>query len=227
MNYKFLFGAITFLLLIFNNPLSTFSQIKAVTEKGDTIYVYNNGKWSYEPQEFNESKSQFDYFSYELKVDTARTSFTKPELSKKEVQNQNGQFSIYYDESKWKRVPAATLNEDAEFAFQAKESDVWCVVISEETAIEKDALIKIAKKTMEDNTGSPVTINHVEYRVVNGKPVIRGLLAANFSGISFMFDTYYYSDERGSVQFVTWSSDQIWKKNQDLIENLLNGFQVL
>ena len=36
-----------FLTCLLTTPF-LFAQMKAVTEKGDTIYVYNNGTWSYE-----------------------------------------------------------------------------------------------------------------------------------------------------------------------------------
>ena len=122
-------------------------------------------------------------------------------------------------------MPAATLNEEAEFAFEARDSDIWCVVISEETPISPESLFKIAKNTMEETSGTTTEIIKAEYRTVNDTPVIRGALQANYGGIEFIFDSYYFSDDNGSVQFTTWTSSKVWEKNKELIHNLLNGFK--
>lgn len=65
-------------------------------------------------------------------------------------------------------------------------------VVTEETEIAPDKLLRIAKKTMEVNTGAEVEIKNVECRNVNGEDIIRGTFVANFSGLTFVFDTYYF-----------------------------------
>ncbi|SHO64231.1 hypothetical protein [Algoriphagus zhangzhouensis] len=203
------------------------AQIKAVTEHGDTIYVYNNGTWSYELLDQNSPVSPMAFLDQELQIEPISTPFFTPQQSKKIISNQWDLFDVYYDESSWKRLPAGELNEDAEFALQARQKDIWAIIISEETPIEKETLLKIAKNTMKDNTGSEILDVKTESRTVNGKEVLRGAFKASISGITFIFDSYYYSDERGSVQFTTWSSETLWKKNESLIMDLLNGFVVL
>ncbi|WP_026956770.1 hypothetical protein [Algoriphagus vanfongensis] len=202
------------------------AQIKAVTERGDTIYVYNNGTWSYELSDQNSQNAPMAFLDLQLQIEPVTTPFYTPNSSSKSISNQWEFFDIFYDEAIWKRVPAGELNEDAEFAFQARKTDIWSVVISEETPIAKETLLKIAKNTMEENTGATVEVIKIESRIVNDKDLLRGVLKANYSGITFIFDSYYYSDDRGSVQFTTWSSENVWKKNETLILNLLNGFDI-
>lgn len=221
-HYKFSLPIIILLLIQMNATCQT----KAVTEKGDTIFIYNNGTWSYELLEESPEVNEMSFLEAVIEIDTLTTPFSTPKSANKVLKNENNQFTIKYNDSLWKRVPPATLNDDAEFALQGKDADVWCVVISEETTIAKDMLLKIAKQTMEENTGSEAEILKTELRSVNGYDVIRGTLKANFSGINFIFDTYYYSDELGSVQFTTWTSDKLWERNQELILDLLNGFKV-
>ena len=79
---------------------------------------------------------------------------------------------------------------------------------------------------MKEATGSDPRVLKTELRTVNGQQLMRGVLGANFSGISFIFDTYYYSNDHGSVQFTTWTSDKVWERNKNDILELLNGFIV-
>lgn len=207
----------------FNYSLN--AQTRAVTQYGDTIYVYNNGTWSYELLDnMPEINNELAYLASEIKIDTISKAFTAPANLKKQVKNKANQFIIKYDDSKWKRVPPATLNDEAEFAFESKVSDIWCVVISEETPIDSDKLFKIAKQTMKENTGGEPKIIKTELRKVNGKELIRGVLEADYSGITFIFDSYYYSDDLGSVQFITWTSSKVWERNENNILEFLNGF---
>lgn len=219
---------ILFFLTVFTflSSVHSYSQIRAVTEYGDSIYVYNNGTWSFELLEFGEVSPQMSNMNIRIDFDTLSTPFTVPEGSTKEVVSNSGQFLIRYNSELWNRIPPAQLNQDAEFAFKSKVSDIYCVVISEVTEIPPESLFRIAKTTMEETMGSKTSIANAEVRTVNGAEVTRGVLKLNYSGIDLTFDTYYYSDERGSVQFVTWSSGPIWETNYDMIHNLLNGFVV-
>lgn len=221
---NFLIGLILVLLSVTQVVIG---QIRAVTENGDSIYVYDNGTWSFELlDQMPEEENVFDYLSTELQIDTANAEYSFPANAKKEVTNKRGQFTLKYNSSSWTRVPPATLNGEAEFAFQSKETDIWSVVISEVTPISTDVLFRIAKKTMDENSGAKAKIIKTEIRKVNGKNILRGVLHAEVSGISFIFDSYYYSNDLGSVQFVTWTSEPVWEKNEDKIHDLLNGLVI-
>ncbi|MDU8885760.1 hypothetical protein RXV94_06280 [Yeosuana sp. MJ-SS3] len=215
-----------FSLLLFIFSLNIIGQTQAVTVEGDTIYVYNNGAWSYELLDEMPIINEFEYLEAELAIDTIQTPFQFSDKTNKEVINASGQFRIKYDGKAWKRVPAVTLNEEAEFGFESKSSDIWCVVISEETPIETTMLFKIAKKTLEENSGAEAKIIKTELITVNGAEVLRGVMNISFSGISFIFDSYYFSNEKGSVQFTTWTSAEVWKRNENEIQDFLHGFVV-
>ena len=208
-------------------PVVCKSQTMAVTEDGDTIYVYDNGTWSFEQlEEMPELANDLAFLSAEVSLDTLTQPFEVSPDAKKQVENARGQFVIKYDDKEWKRVPPATLNDAAEFAFQSKKSDIWCIVISEETSIAHDKLFLVAKNTMKQNTGSEPEIIKTELRTVNGHEVVRGVMKADFSGIPFVFDTFYFSNELGSVQFTAWTGDGVWAKNEEKILALLHGFMV-
>lgn len=222
IEFKVCLGIICSILLNSSN-----GQTVAVTEKGDTIYVYDNGMWSFELlEEMPEEINELAYLEEDVKLDTIATEFKVSSDAKKQVIDVDDRFIIKYNDRIWKRVPPATLNEDASFAFQGKESDIWCVVIAEETPIDHDKLFLIAKNTMKEYVGSDPEIIKTELRIVNGVELVRGVMKAQISGMSLIFDTYYFSNDMGSVQFTTWTSDKVWERNENTIEELLNGFLV-
>lgn len=201
------------------------AQQRAVTESGDTIFIYDNGTWSFELEDDIEQEVLDDaYLDISLKIDTILTPFVFDPKVNKEVIPKSGQFKFKYDNEAWKRVPPADLNDDAEFAFQNRSIDIWAIIIAEQTEISIENIFKIAKNTMEENTGEKAEIKQVQYLTVNDTKVLRGTLETTFSGISFIFDTLYYSDEKGTTQFTTWTSQSIWENNESLIFEFLSGF---
>lgn len=227
MQYRALYFKLVFLLIIIISSPKIFGQKVAVTEDGDSIYVYSNGTWSYDLLDIAPSFNELSYINEELILDTLDIEFTYPDDINKEIKHSNEQFIIKYNDELWRRIPPGNLNEDAEFAFESRQSDIWCVVIPEKTTIPSENLLKIAKNTMYETSGFPVSILKSEVRTVNNAQVIRGVMSTEFAGISFIFDTYYFSNEKGSVQFVVWSSSTIWEQNEDMILDFLNGFIVL
>lgn len=221
--YLFLYSLI---FLTFSFYSNVYSQTKAITELGDTIYVYNNGTWSFELLEETPVVENFQIPQIKLDIDTVDTKYLIPRNSKKEVKNRKGLFSIKYNDQIWKRIPVATLNEEAEFAFEHKESDLWCVLISEDTPIQVANLFLIAKSNMEKTIEAEAEIVKLEVKNVNGTEILNGVLKARYTGINFIFDSYYFSNDKGSVQFTIWTSETLWSKYKDDIDNLHNGFIV-
>ncbi|MEL7002616.1 MAG: hypothetical protein AAFN93_07750 [Bacteroidota bacterium] len=205
----------------------TFAQTRAVTEKGDTIYVYDNGTWSFDLlDEMPSELDDLEFLSEKLDFDTLTNKFVTPKQANKQVKHSGGMFEINYDEGFWKRVPPATLNDEASFAFEAKDTDIWSVVIAEDTPIQTDKLFLIAKNTMKEYSGADPKVLKTEVRNVNGTDVIRGVMLAEYSGITFIFDSYYFSNDLGSVQFTTWTSQKVWERNESSITDFLNGFVI-
>jgi len=206
----------------------SYGQVKAITEDGDTIYVFDNGTWSFDPTDVPSNvDEELSFFQEEMSLDTSSITFVKPPKSKGKVVDKRELFEIHYDDSTWKRIPPGTINDDAQFAFQGKNADIWCIVISEETSFDKDKLFILAQQMMKDNLGSTPEIINAEIRNVNGTDILRGTVRVKGSGIVFVFDTYYYTCEQGSVQFTTWSGENVWQKREKEFIDLLNGFVAL
>lgn len=203
-------------------------QIRAITEKGDTIYVYNNGTWSFTLEDTPpEAPGALDYLSETLTIDTIKTPFVFNKNANKEITTELQFFKIKYDEKAWDRVPPGDYNENAEFAFKSNTRDIYCIVIPEELEIGNENILKIALNSFKENTGGEVEILKIEQRTVNGVEVLRGVFKMEISGLNLIFDSYYYSSTKGTVQFTTWTAVNIWEKYESEILNLLNGLVIL
>ena len=215
---KFIYLAILLLITQFS-----FAQKKAVTEDGDTIFVYADGTWSFELLESGTAGTEFDFLSAELKLDTIKQEQQFSKKATSVVKNSFGLFTLRYDPEKWKREPPAQYNEDAEFALIARDKDIYCIVISEEVEIGAENIVKIALNTMRENTNAEVELVKTEVRTVNEKDLIRAVYNVDLSGMNLTFDSYYYSSEKGTIQFTTWTGQNIWEKYEDEIIDFLNG----
>ncbi|MEL6942575.1 MAG: hypothetical protein AAFO82_07895 [Bacteroidota bacterium] len=67
MSKNLLFLTLLF-LIFFSFYTDIYGQTKAVTEYGDTIYVYDNGTWSFEQLEDMPQSNSLAYLSSELQL---------------------------------------------------------------------------------------------------------------------------------------------------------------
>lgn len=202
------------------------AQITAITERGDTIYVFNDGTWSFYEDGGYQEETGLEYLDMELTFDSTDQVFTIPSDSKSNIKSALGFFDINYNDKKWKRVPAGKFNEDAEIAFESKEKDMYAIIISEEIEIGAENIVKIALNNMEETMSTPPEVKLLQKRVVNGQPLIRAVYAINVSGMDLTFDSYYYSDFRGTIQFTTWTGSNLHGKYEKDIVDLLNGILI-
>ena len=78
MIYKF-----NLVITMLFTSITLFSQTRAVTEYGDTIYIYNNGTWAYEILEDMPDENLLDYLKVDLQVDSIKEkNFFNPSAKK-------------------------------------------------------------------------------------------------------------------------------------------------
>lgn len=210
--------------------LQLHAQVKAVTEYGDTIYVYDNGTWTYELEyDAPDLPSATDNVTNaDAPIDTVDVNYTYPSSSSKSANNRAGMYRLHYNPEHWKRVPPASFNEDAEFVLQHRQNDAFALVIWEETPIDPEVLYRIALENMATvGEVDDVTVKKVEHLKVNGSPVIRATYTAKIQTIPVTFVAQYYSDDRGCMQFLVWTSDTIWKSRTEQLNNLAAGLAVI
>ncbi|MDX1941133.1 MAG: hypothetical protein SFU99_11310 [Saprospiraceae bacterium] len=206
------------LMLVFAYNLT--GQIRAITEKGDTILVNKDGTW-----EYLDADQNVDLQEVTAVLDTNKQVFVVSPKSTKSLRSELDFFSVKYNADQWERVPEGTLNEAAEFAFKIKQSDVYGLVISEEAGFETRSLFDIAVDNMKEAVDE-MEILSSEVRKVNGKDCIAATIKTKTKGVNIIFHSYYYSCDKGSIQFTAWSIENVYPKYQGVIEELLNGLLV-
>jgi len=107
-------------------------------------------------------------------------------------------------QKKWS-FQKATDNLVAENQFQLRNSDLYGIIIIEQVEIPLETLKAIAVEN--GKVAAPdLKIVKEEYRTVNGIKVLLFQMNGTTQGIKFSYYGYYYSNENGSVQFITYAS---------------------
>jgi hypothetical protein len=99
------------------------------------------------------------------------------------------------------------------------------MILNEQIEIPLESLKELAL----DNARSvapDIQVMKEEYRMVNGKKVLLLQMTGTIQKIKFTYYSYYYSDSKGTTQYISYSSDKLMKEKLKEIETLLNGLVV-
>jgi len=66
-------------------------------------------------------------------------------------------------------------------------------------------------------------ITKSEYRTVNDLKVLCLEITGTMKGINFIYFGYYYSNQNGTVQLITYTSQNLFKSSYNDMEDFLNG----
>ena len=191
------------------------AQERAITSTGDEVILYQDGTWAYADAER----------AAEDEVPTNPKPFTKAAGNTFLLKSTTFNVGFWINPTKWSFKKAAS-NEDAEYELQLKGEDLYGMIITEQTEIPLETMRMIAVENAKD-IAPDVRIVEEEYRTVNGTTVMMLKMHATMQGIKIGYYSYYYSNERGTVQFVTYTSQSLMKTYEQEIEGLLNGLVVL
>ena len=64
-------------------------------------------------------------------------------------------------------------------------------------------------------------------RQVNGKELLCLQIKGTIRGVAFTYFGYYYSNNYGSVQIITYTGQNLFEEFQNDFEEFLNGFEVI
>lgn len=202
------------LLLIFN--LKSYSQTKAViTESGKQVELFDDGTWKY----------VFDDPSGSIKIDTI--ILTKPKLSDFLLKSTKLKYGVWVNKTKWDFSKNEKVGgTPTEYNFRLKNEDAYGVIIAEKVEIPIDNLLDIAFQNAQ-SASSDIQLVKKECRKVNGKYIYFMQMEGTMKGIKFVYLGYYYSDSNGSIQFLTYTSQNLMKQYKKEMEALLNGFVII
>ncbi len=201
---------ILILLAVFSMQLLQ-AQINAITESGDEVILYENGTWKY----LNDSIVSASEIPMNEQI------FTKPENSSFLVKSKRLNIGIWINPKKWKFSKGGE-NDDAEFLFEKKDDDFYGMFISEKLSIPIESLRSIAISNAR-NAAPDLVVEEQEYRMVNGLKVLRMQMSGTMHGLRFTYYGYYYSNENGTIQLVSYSGEDLLKENKDVVESFVNG----
>ncbi len=192
------------------------AQIKGITESGDEVILYDDGTWLYAADSSTRLTAA---------IPLNDTSFTRSKKASFLVKSKKIDVGIYINPKEWKFTKAEPT-EPAEFKFEKIDGDLFAMLITEKIGIPIESLSQIAFDNAK-NAAPDARLIAQEYRVVNGTKVVMMKITGTIQGIKFVYFGYYYSDENGSVQFLTYTSANLFETYKKDMETLLNGFVLL
>lgn len=187
------------------------AQIKAVTENGVEVILFDDGSWVYQDMEAAREKE----------IPTNSKKFKKDSKSTFQLKSSAVPVGFYVDPKVW-TFKKAIDNPDAEFELQAKEGDLYGMIITEQFEIPLVSLKNLALENAKD-IAPDIKIVKEEYRTVNGLTVLAMQMDGTAYGIKFSYYGYYYSSEEGTVQFITYTAQKLIETYREKCDNLLNG----
>lgn len=201
-----LFASLLLLSIVTSAVCQT--PIKARTEAGKDVILSPDGTWKY---------------ATEAGPPPTDSAMKKPAGAKSVYKAKFGDFSVWYDETKWIRSPQE--DEEGRVEFRLKRGDGYGIVIVEELGMPTPTLKELAFENAK-SAASDTKIVLEETRVVNGKEVLCMKMEGSVKGIHFRYYGYYYGGKNGSIQLLTFTGTQLFPKyEQDFLE-FLNGLQI-
>jgi len=189
----------------------TQAQQKAVTETGEEVILFEGGTWEYQNEDDSLKKE----------IPTNSNIFEKDKESTFLLKSNKLNVGVHLNPKIWS-FKKATDNPDAEYELQLKDGDLYGMVITEKVEIPLETLKSIALEN--GQAAAPdLKIIKEEYRNVNGLKVLLLQLNGTIQGIKFSYYGYYFSSINGSVQFITYTSQNLLDSYRPISEKLLNG----
>ncbi len=188
------------------------AQKKAVTETGEEVLLFDDNTWKYTETNVEEETKT---------IPVNPIAYTKSQNAGFLLKSIKAGVGIWIDTKKW-QFKKAIKNEEAEYEFHSKQGDIYGMLISEKIEIPLESLRKIAYSNAKE-AAPDIQIMKEEYRTVNGKKVLLLQMNGTITGIKFVFYGYYLSHEKGTVQFISYTSQSIFNHEVANAEEFLNG----
>lgn len=188
----------------------SFAQTSAVTDKGEEVVLFDDGTWKY----VNENDKP-------LMITLNDKEFNKPKTASFKLKSETVDMDFWFDPKMWS-FGKAKNNPAAEYELKLKGQDLYAMIICEKVEIPLVSLKDIAYTNAKSNAPD-LQIVEQDYRMVNGKKMLYLQMNGTIQGIKFSYVGYYYSDENGTVQFLTYTSQNMLSEFKSTCLDLLNG----
>lgn len=205
---------LSFLIILMIHGTASAQQV-AVTEEGDSVVLFSDMTWIYLSDYIEE-----DYEEKEITFN--ENSFEKPASATAKITESDGAYTLWYDNKAWMRHPAESINPDADFVLKFKNGDAYGMLIYEELTINIELIADLALRNA-NMLGGDMQLDYKEYRVLNNDTIICMKMDGEIQGVNITYFSYYLSNDKGTVQFHTFTGTSIFDKYREEMEELLNG----
>ena len=188
------------------------AQTSAITGNGDEVILYEDGTWKY----LDDSAIE------KTVIPVNKKKFSKDKNSSFLVKSNRLNVGIYINPKSWSFTKGGD-EEVYEFQFQKKGGDLYAMLISEKIQVPIETLKEVAI-TNARSAAPDIKVVKEEYRTVNGIQVLMMQMTGTIQGIEFTYYGYYYSNSKGTIQLLTYTSETLFNEYKGDIELFLNGF---
>ncbi len=201
-----------FLFVVFGIfPLLVHSQIKALTEEGKEVILYNNGTWKFIDRD---SKSVNE-------IQTNKTIYTKKSNQSFLVRSKIIDIGVHINPQEW------IFNSEAgssakEYGFTTKDQTAFAFLITEKLDVELSDLRQVALFNAK-KAGPDLVETYADYRMVNGRKLLCLKFECTVQNIPFSYMGYYYAENGGTAQLIVGTTQKQFKQMEPKIEDFLNG----
>lgn len=210
MDVKFLIPLFLFLAMCNTSN----AQINALTENGKQVTLFENGTWQYANSAMQSNKGNPITVSPIIYAKSPKATF----LVKSNVVNTG----VYIDPEKWTFAPHNDSETNPEYKFGYRNGDVMAMTITEKTVIDLEKMESIAL-TNATKAAPDARIISREYRTVNDNKILCIEMRATIKDTKFVYLNYYLSNEKGTTQFLSFTTEALFDNVKKEMETFLCG----
>jgi len=190
-----------------------FTQIMAVTDTGEKVLLYSDGRWAFAERDSINSQE----------IPTNDQNFTKSKDADFLLKSTRTSTGFWLDPKAWTFTTPEEPDAAAEYELDHKNGSLYGMIITEHLDLSLPALGNIALQNARE-AAPDAKVTAKEYRTVNGKKVLMMRMVGTIQDIRFSYFGYYYTAKGISVQYLVYSSESFMDDNLSTVEDLLNGF---
>lgn len=191
-------------------------QIKALTETGKEVLLLDNGTWKYSNDSSNNDATKTDSIAINPH------SFSKKPGQTFLVKSNNFNVGVYMNPSKWTFSAHKDNEKTPEYRFSLKSGDGFVMMITETTPISLETMRQIALSNAQ-KASVDARETQAEYRTVNNKKMLCLTIQGTIKGIKFTYYGYYYSNDNGTIQLISYTSQKLFETLKTEFDIFLNG----
>ncbi len=199
-----------------NSPFKKNQQTPAFTNKGITVVLNDDGTWFY-ADKANSSDDKGKIKSTDSLLNLLASTNNNSFLVKSEIAN----VTVKVNTEKW-RFKKTDGSEASEYTFDSKKDGAYAYLITERVELPLQTLKKLALENARD-AGPDIKIVDEEYRTVNGVKVLFMKMEGTVETLKLTYLGYYYSSKKGTIQFLTSTTQNLLEEKLPEMEELLNG----